>query len=142
MNIFFTEKFMKLFHSLLPFPAPFVLLALLVAPSVLLVILTLAEKSHHPTRYFYYFFPKYFSLVAIPPRICRSERFLSSTSRTFSNNSQSITFNRSLTSLCTVDLEIPKCAAAARTVFPVPIIYLPSLITLSAIQSHITILRF
>ena len=42
----------------------------------------------------------YLLLVAIPPRICLSDRFLSSTSRTLAKSSLSIPSSRSVTSLC------------------------------------------
>lgn len=45
---------------------------------------------------------EYFFFVAIPPRICRSDKFLSKTRLTSLNSPASISFNLSVTSLCTV----------------------------------------
>ena len=66
---------------------------------------------------------RYFSFVASPPRIWRSALFRSSSSRTW-RYSAGLTFtSRSVMSLCTVDLEMPNWAAAARTVDLFSMIY-------------------
>ena len=71
----------------------------------------------------FYGFLLYFFRVAIPPRMCRSFKFCSSTKRVRSYNSSSMYFKRSETSLCTVDLLTLKCAEHARTVQPVAMMY-------------------
>lgn len=58
---------------------------------------------------------RYFSFVAIPPRIWRSDLFISSTCLTRSASALSI-YCILCVSLCTVDLLIPNCFAACRTV--------------------------
>ena len=70
--------------------------------------------------------PLYIRLVAIPPRICRSILFRSSTFLTCTYSRGLHWGSRSWISLCTVDLEIPKCFAAARTVAPVSMMYTAS----------------
>jgi len=59
---------------------------------------------------------RYFSFVAIPPRIWRSALLTSSTRRTDFANSGSIFSTRSVMSLCTVDLLMPNFFAVSRTV--------------------------
>lgn len=66
---------------------------------------------------------KYFSLVAIPPRMCRSDLLTSNTTLVFTANAGLICFRRSVTSLCTVDLLIPYFFAACRTVALLSMIY-------------------
>lgn len=58
----------------------------------------------------------YFLLVAIPPRMCRTDLFSSRTFLTASLRGLLIRSRRSVTSLCTVDLEIPNFFAVSRTV--------------------------
>ena len=58
----------------------------------------------------------YFLFVARPPRICLCALFSSSTSLTSLQSRGFITANLFVTSLCTVDLLIPKTIAAWRTV--------------------------
>lgn len=58
----------------------------------------------------------YFSFVANPPRKCRSSLFTLKTSDTCAHRFLLIPFSLCVTSLCTVDFEIPNFAAAARTV--------------------------
>ena len=48
---------------------------------------------------------KYFSLVASPPRMCRSDLFMSKTLRASAAKDGLISISRSATSLCTVDFE-------------------------------------
>ena len=69
------------------------------------------------------FCKRYFLRVASPPRRCRSARFLFSTFLTSRQSFRSISRNRSVTSLCTVDLLLPKCFAQSRTVAPVSRMY-------------------
>lgn len=59
---------------------------------------------------------RYFCLVASPPRRCRSDLFFSKSLCISAANAGFICGSFSLTSLCTVDLLIPKRAAASRTV--------------------------
>ena len=81
--------------------------------------------------------PLYFRRVARPPRMCRSWRFLSRTVRTCRYSRGSHMGSRWHRSLCTVDLEIPKCFAAARTVAPVSMMYTASCRARSSILSVI-----
>ena len=69
----------------------------------------------------------YFCLVANPPRMCRSALLCSSTFFTSPYNCGLMAFNRLETSLCTVDLEMPKLLAASRTVDPCSTIYSPKI---------------
>ena len=66
---------------------------------------------------------RYLRRVASPPRRWRSARFLLRTRRTARHAARSTPLSRSVTSLCTVDLLTPKCAAQARTVQPVSRMY-------------------
>ncbi len=74
----------------------------------------------------------YFFLVAIPPRMCRSCLFLSSTSLTFRYSGKLIFCKRSVISLCTVDFEISNFLAVSRTVAPVSIMYRAKVLALSS----------
>ena len=76
--------------------------------------------------------PLYFLLVAIPPRIWRSFLFFWSTTFTCFQSTGSLLLRRSVTSLCTVDLLILNCLAAALTVASFSIIYSPSIIARSS----------
>lgn len=58
----------------------------------------------------------YFSLVARPPRIWRSDLFTSSTIRAWAARDGLMSSRRSVTSLCTVDLDIPNFLAVCLTV--------------------------
>ena len=78
----------------------------------------------------------YFNFVAIPPLMCLSALFSSKIILTSFANSGLIFRSLSLTSLCTVDLLIEKCAEHARTVQPVATIYSAHFLALSSIYSH------
>ena len=67
--------------------------------------------------------PRYFLRVAIPPRMCRSALLRSSTCFTRRYSARLQCARRSLRSLCTVDLLMPNCFAAARTVALFSIMY-------------------
>ena len=58
----------------------------------------------------------YFSRVANPPRICRSDLLTSSTCRACLASVGSICMSRSVTSLCTVLFDTPNALAVCRTV--------------------------
>ena len=84
------------------------------------LILNVLSTNHCKRIYFFETLrAQYFRLVASPPRICRSARFFWSTCRTSPQRRRSISFRRSVTSLCTVDLLMLKCFAQSRTVAPV-----------------------
>ena len=68
----------------------------------------------------------YLCRVARPPRICRSCLLISNTFLTSRQRAGLSFFNRSDTSLCTVDLLTPKALAACRTVVLFSTIKLPS----------------
>ena len=68
----------------------------------------------------------------MPPRICRSFLFVRNTSCALSYNAVLSFFSRVVISLCTVDLEMPNCSAACRTVAPFSIRYLASWIVRSS----------
>ena len=74
----------------------------------------------------------YFCLVASPPRMCLCALFISRTSLTFIYNDIFICFNRSDTSLWTVDLDTPNFFAALLTVLLFFIMYLPNSTALSS----------
>ena len=76
------------------------------------------ERDHFPSR-LWFALSLYFRFVASPPRIWRSARFVSRTRRTFVHRARSKTRRRSVTSLCTVLLLLPKRAAVCLTVSPV-----------------------
>ena len=76
-----------------------------------------------------------FIFVAIPPLICLSALFSSSTFLTSIANALFICINLSLTSLCTVDLETPNFFAAPLTVSPVSIIYCANPLARSSIDT-------
>ena len=84
-------------------------------------------------KFFYPCICKYFSFVASPPRIWRSDLLTSSTFRVSAARDALIFSRRSVTSLCTVDFEIPKCFAACLTVVLLSMIYLAISIALSSI---------
>ena len=86
---------------------------------------------------FYYFLLAYFSFVASPPRMCRWALLVSRTFLTCRYSGLLQQGNRRDRSLWTVDLEIPKCCAAARTVAPVSIMYTASSQALCSIKSAI-----
>lgn len=83
----------------------------------------------------YLLYPLYFFLVAIPPLRCLSDLFLSSTNLTSPASCGFSFFKRSVMSLCTVDFEMPKCLAAARTVALFSLIYVPMSIVRSSRKS-------
>lgn len=62
------------------------------------------------------YLPLYLRLVASPPLMCRSALLRSSRVRTCRYSAGLMRGRRSVRSLCTVDLLIPNCRAAARTV--------------------------
>ena len=66
-----------------------------------------------------------FFLVAMPPRICRSDLLTSKTLLASFASSTSICGKRSATSLCTVDLLTPKLFAACLTVALFSTMYVP-----------------
>lgn len=74
--------------------------------------------------------------VASPPRIWRWARLTPSTRRTSRYKFSSTSLRRSVMSLCTVDLLIPKWAAQSRTVQPVSAMYSPHERARLSIYSH------
>lgn len=72
----------------------------------------------------------YFSLVAIPPRMCRSALFFCNTVFTLCARFGEIIDSRFVTSICTVDLLMPNTAAVCLTVELFLTIYSPSSIHL------------
>lgn len=81
----------------------------------------------------------YFSLVAIPPRMCRSALFLCNTVFTLCARFGEIIDSRFVTSICTVDLLMPNTAAVCLTVELFLTIYSPSSIHLFSTISFIKI---
>lgn len=81
----------------------------------------------------------YFSLVAIPPRMCRSALFFCNTVFTLCARFGEIIDSRFVTSICTVDLLMPNTAAVCLTVELFLTIYSPSSIHLFSTISFIKI---
>lgn len=81
----------------------------------------------------------YFSLVAIPPRMCRSALFFCNTVFTLCARFGEIIDSRFVTSMCTVDLLMPNTAAVCLTVELFLTIYSPSSIHLFSTISFIKI---
>ena len=80
----------------------------------------------------YFLVMAYFSFVAWPPLRWRSALFFSRTAFTSWASILSSSESLTVTSLCIVDFDIPKCFAAARTVESVSTMYSPSLTALSS----------
>ena len=81
----------------------------------------------------------YFSVVAIPPRMCRSALFFCNTVFTLCARLGEIIDSRFVTSICTVDLLMPNTAAVCLTVELFLTIYSPSSIHLFSTISFIKI---
>ena len=86
-----------------------------------------------------YYFPLYFRRVAMPPRICRCCLFMVSTCNTCAYSLGLHFGSLCWRSLCTVDFDIPKCFAAARTVALFSIMYTANWQALSSMVSIIVV---
>ena len=93
----------------------------------------ISAKSRHSLFFHFALWCRYFSLVAKPPRICRSALLTSRTARTDFASSGSMRSTRSVMSLCTVDFEIPNFFAVSLTVALVCIINFATSTALSSI---------
>lgn len=94
------------------------------------------EKGRRRRPFFH--IPLYLRRVAIPPRMCRWERFSSSMAFTCVYSARSHRARRSDRSLCTVDLLTPNFLAAARTVVRFSIMYRASSLARCSRSSRIT----